>query len=74
MNDSMQPFVAAQASAVELAPRGKGAGSASGKRGASGLTADEADLLAVPPLGVHAPWVVPLTVRPDDDNSRRRYG
>jgi hypothetical protein len=30
------------------------------------LTADEADLLEPPPLKVYEPWVVPLTVRPND--------
>ena len=32
----------------------------------SGLTADEADLLAPPPLAAYEPWIVPLTVRPND--------
>jgi hypothetical protein len=31
-----------------------------------GLTADEADLLQPPPLAAYKPWVVPLTVRPND--------
>ena len=31
-----------------------------------GLTADEADLLEPPPLAAYKPWVVPLTVRPND--------
>jgi hypothetical protein len=31
-----------------------------------GLTADEADLLERPPLAAYKPWVVPLTVRPND--------
>ena len=31
-----------------------------------GLTADEADLLELPPLAAYKPWVVPLTVRPND--------
>jgi hypothetical protein len=30
------------------------------------LTADEADLLEPPPLAAHQPWVVPLTIRPND--------
>ena len=30
------------------------------------LTADEADLLEPPPLAAYEPWVVPLTVRPND--------
>ena len=30
------------------------------------LTADEADLLEPPPLATYEPWVVPLTVRPND--------
>jgi hypothetical protein len=32
----------------------------------SGLTADEADLLEPPPLAAFEPWVVPLTIRPND--------
>jgi hypothetical protein len=32
----------------------------------SGLTADEADLLAPPPLAAYKPWIVPLTARPND--------
>jgi hypothetical protein len=36
---------------------------------APGLTAEEADLLA-PPLPAHyAPWVVPLTVRPNGEDA-----
>ena len=31
-----------------------------------GLTADEADLLEPLPLAAYKPWVVPLTVRPND--------
>jgi hypothetical protein len=31
-----------------------------------GPTADEADLLEPPPLAAYKPWVVPLTVRPND--------
>jgi hypothetical protein len=34
-------------------------------RGVLDLTADEADLLAPPPLAVYEPWVIPLTVRPN---------
>jgi hypothetical protein len=30
------------------------------------LTAEEADLLAPPPLKAYEPWVVPLTVLPND--------
>jgi hypothetical protein len=30
------------------------------------LTADEADLLKPPPRAAYEPWVVPLTVRPND--------
>ena len=32
-----------------------------------GLTAEEADLLAPPVLADYAPWVVPLTVRPNGE-------
>jgi hypothetical protein len=35
---------------------------------ASGLTAEEADLLARPLLADFAPWVVPLTVRPNGED------
>jgi hypothetical protein len=34
--------------------------------GVSGLTVDEADLLEPLPLAAYEPWVVPLTVRPND--------
>jgi hypothetical protein len=44
------------------------------ERSASALTAEEFDLLAPPPLAPHAPWVVPLSVRPDDDNGWYRSG
>jgi hypothetical protein len=33
------------------------------------LTAEEADLLAPPPIMAYEPWVVPLTVRANDDAS-----
>jgi hypothetical protein len=36
---------------------------------ASGLTAEEADLLAPPLLADYAPWVVPLTVRPNGEDA-----
>ena len=36
---------------------------------ASGLTAEEADLLAPTVLGDYAPWVVPLTVRPNSEDA-----
>jgi hypothetical protein len=36
---------------------------------ASGLTAEEADLLAPTVLADYAPWVVPLTVRPDSEDA-----
>jgi hypothetical protein len=39
------------------------------EQSASALTAEELDLLAPPPLAPHTPWVVPLSVRPNDDNS-----
>jgi hypothetical protein len=35
---------------------------------ASELTAEEADLLAPPLLADYAPWVVPLTVRPNRED------
>ena len=31
-----------------------------------GLTADEADLLEPLPLAAYKPWVVPLTIRPNE--------
>jgi hypothetical protein len=33
------------------------------------LTAEEADLLAPPVLADYAPWVVPLTVRPNGEDA-----
>jgi hypothetical protein len=36
---------------------------------ALGLTAEEADLLAPPLLADYAPWVVPLTVRPNGEDA-----
>ena len=35
----------------------------------SGLIAEEADLLAPPLLANYAPWVVPLTVRPNGEDA-----
>ena len=35
---------------------------------APGLTAEEADLLAPTVLADYAPWVVPLTVRPNSED------
>jgi hypothetical protein len=38
----------------------------SGGHGVLGLTSDEADLLEPLPLAAYPPWVVPLTIRPND--------
>jgi hypothetical protein len=63
--DAMKTVVT---SAIELGACSEEAEPMIVERSASALSAEEADLLAPPPLAPHTPWIVPLSVRPDDDN------
>jgi hypothetical protein len=64
--DAMKTVVA---SAIELGAWFEEAESMVVERSASALTAEELDLLAPPPPAPHMPWVVPLSVRPDDETA-----
>ena len=59
----------ADAPANRYAERTGNHGSERVEASASGLTAEEADLLAPTVLADYAPWVVPLTVRPNSEDA-----
>ena len=59
----------ADAPANKYAERLRNRGSKRVEASASGLSAEDADLLALPLLADHAPWVVPLTVRPNSEDA-----